>query len=1392
MKKTQTAKPTPYAKSFVQASSLLNSTTTHYIAIRNVTYPKDYASRTIEKLTKYTRARKRAGFVQDPLRTNLRPSFQDEEEDEEEDERPAEQETNEEIAASAQTEREPKRKFVKSSNFLVFDADVYEPRDGIPSAVKDVDGNPAPAISYLISNGGKTNRYSGTFYHMVPYMIYRVCVRLDAKFKSYKINGEPELVCSIAPSLEDLKAACYMYIAPQARDLHTIFEALQRKAACRPVGLQEGVVKSIGKRGEITLSGPRILRISENDVAELPQSETRNFILNYYSAFAYQNFERATRHYSKYVKIEPKTFFNGSMTADALAMAEILALEPWRLAVDSTTRKFKIVALDINALIAIRDMHNKRITAAIKKYASQIEEVHARINGTSTQDTELNFDLPETPTRHDALDIDLILRKKFKEILEESQRLGLPGKAYMKRQFAALTWHRCYLYAHLIGKCLRRPMRQLTGNSYWTLDQIIRMFFSLTVDDKKTAPDYIITFGELVEARRDIANQVKNKYTHPNAINLSFVRQSIYDDIIKALMFLEHEGKVYICTSQEDMQERMFAERDPGAEEASNTDYDNLIWGNNVGRIVHVYNTRIWSQQESIVRFINKKLIESNAEPPETSESTDQAEGEEAEEEEFCPIPTWEEVIDPPQDRGSAMRLNETQRQAARALVAPEKQFVMAGITGGAGTGKSTVAFKILECFNKRSIRVTIVTMCSRLSTRHKSLARGLKCVIRTGTVDRLYSIMKSPNDHEFKDHLRRTNIFVIDEAQNQEIQRFRKGIELMLACEDLRRVLFVGDPDQILPIGEGKPFDDILNSERILRFHLTEVNRGRHTTINEYVPEDENAMADDARERVLVENVLVKNAGVLNDTVFSQACTVNVHHLYNATREMATGHAFPIPDCSVYKLESRLLWGDAVNMDIMTTQDTLEMVTAIEDMYTRYIKEYSEISVNCRGRAQRDLLNAHIHERVRPLVIKHEKWPRKSSTVKIRSGNGEEVGVGTKICFKKNYNPASMMICPENEQILTGLELRNGRPNITNPPCDNSREIREKIKKLKSKRRESHYEFGTEDNDEEEVDEEDDQKEDMWMKITSNSVDNGESDWICDIVEVTPTLKLVQLAESSKIICISKEYHIDPADVDYGYVATLDSQMGNESAYSILCLDYGQDTLYLDRNRLVVALTRATKRMLVLAEKVLVPLTKTMEALAYRESINDRPNKHLWQLRNALDANRVRPQTIWAKDILNMAFTNPQRTHQSDMSQILKSFNNEKLTNTLLRYASNTYDPDPETRKQDVESGVFIESFRNTKDGVLCGVSFRDPNNVWSECIVEMTHVPMLSSEEYDEPKAVEDKGDAMDDEPSFFDDDLDMGKIEPPTIINMYCRPFTRSYINSKPWTQKTVADK
>lgn len=144
-------------------------------------------------------------------------------------------------------------------------------------------------------------------------------------------------------------------------------------------------------------------------------------------------------------------------------------------------------------------------------------------------------------------------------------------------------------------------------------------------------------------------------------------------------------------------------------------------------------------------------------------------------------------------------------------------------ITGGPGTGKTTVLNGILNLLGRMQLRCLLAAPTGRAAKRLTEVTGE-----EASTIHRLLeaSIDPATGKMEFirnEDNPLKCDAIIVDEMSMVDIMLLGS---LLKAIPKGKRVILVGDPDQLPPVGPGFPLNDMLRSGALPVVRLTEIFR--------------------------------------------------------------------------------------------------------------------------------------------------------------------------------------------------------------------------------------------------------------------------------------------------------------------------------------------------------------------------------------------------------------------------------------------------------------------------------------------------------------------------------------------------------------------------------------
>ncbi|MBV9820243.1 MAG: AAA family ATPase [Solirubrobacterales bacterium] len=158
--------------------------------------------------------------------------------------------------------------------------------------------------------------------------------------------------------------------------------------------------------------------------------------------------------------------------------------------------------------------------------------------------------------------------------------------------------------------------------------------------------------------------------------------------------------------------------------------------------------------------------------------------------------------------------LTEEQTAALRAAFARR----LSVITGGPGTGKTASIRAIAAHAERRGARVLLVAPTGRAAVRMSECS-----AVRAKTVhSALGWIPGEGPTHDEQDPLA-ADLLIVDETSMANLELL---VTLLRAVAQHTHVVLVGDADQLAPVGAGKPFAELVASERVPTARLTHIFR--------------------------------------------------------------------------------------------------------------------------------------------------------------------------------------------------------------------------------------------------------------------------------------------------------------------------------------------------------------------------------------------------------------------------------------------------------------------------------------------------------------------------------------------------------------------------------------
>ena len=144
-------------------------------------------------------------------------------------------------------------------------------------------------------------------------------------------------------------------------------------------------------------------------------------------------------------------------------------------------------------------------------------------------------------------------------------------------------------------------------------------------------------------------------------------------------------------------------------------------------------------------------------------------------------------------------------------------------VTGGPGTGKTTILNGILALFGEMGIKCALAAPTGRAAKRLTEVTGQEASTIHRlleATMDQSAGEMYFVRD---EDNPLKADAIIVDEMSMVDVSLLCKLLE---AIPQGKRLILVGDPDQLPPVGPGFPFGDMLRSGMLPTVRLTEIFR--------------------------------------------------------------------------------------------------------------------------------------------------------------------------------------------------------------------------------------------------------------------------------------------------------------------------------------------------------------------------------------------------------------------------------------------------------------------------------------------------------------------------------------------------------------------------------------
>ena len=169
--------------------------------------------------------------------------------------------------------------------------------------------------------------------------------------------------------------------------------------------------------------------------------------------------------------------------------------------------------------------------------------------------------------------------------------------------------------------------------------------------------------------------------------------------------------------------------------------------------------------------------------------------------------------------RESGLAYSSQQEQAIRE--AASRGILL--ITGGPGTGKTTILNGILSLFDQMGLKCLLAAPTGRAAKRLTEVTGR-----DASTIHRLLETDIDPATGQMvflrdESNPLKADAIIVDEMSMVDVQLLHS---LLQAVPQRKRLILVGDPDQLPPVGPGNPFSDMLRSGMLPCVRLTDIFR--------------------------------------------------------------------------------------------------------------------------------------------------------------------------------------------------------------------------------------------------------------------------------------------------------------------------------------------------------------------------------------------------------------------------------------------------------------------------------------------------------------------------------------------------------------------------------------
>ncbi len=283
-------------------------------------------------------------------------------------------------------------------------------------------------------------------------------------------------------------------------------------------------------------------------------------------------------------------------------------------------------------------------------------------------------------------------------------------------------------------------------------------------------------------------------------------------------------------------------------------------------------------------------------------------------------------------------------------------------ITGGPGTGKTTIVKAILEMYSKlNKDNTTLLDYVALLAPTGKA-AKRLKesCNMPTMTIHKFLGYMGSNIFTYSKYNKTDAKLIIVDEASMMDLPLASR---LITSMQDDARLIIVGDVDQLPSVGPGQVLKDLIDSKEIKTIRLTKIHRQAEDSsiiklahsINEgHLPE---TLLEKLPDRVFISTDNDHIANILTD-----ATSRYMQRGFDIKKDIQILIPMYKGECGINEINSRIQ--DIVNPQI---EDTLEV-----KHYGRIFRVNDKV-IQLVNRAEKGIMNGDVGY-IESFIIKNLK----------------------------------------------------------------------------------------------------------------------------------------------------------------------------------------------------------------------------------------------------------------------------------------------------------------------------------------------------------------------------------------------------------------------------------